>query len=589
MKSATFLLGVIVLAAFESTAALGSEPFALGKAVNDLRWELRFNFPKCRHEGRARDAWCQREDIRSAANDAGVEEKLIAWASHDKTRSIQMAYFSFSNQPVREALCEAAERSVAVTLYIDQSNEKHRNVQALDDCEGFVGAAENTTIVAKGKGPFASRGAYLLHIKIFLASESRSPVPLSSIDNEADYEFALASRTRFTSSSANLSTYGTSLHFENWIFFNAPTDDYLAQANLCIFSALAATGRNARSEFAAKYAACRNQIESPPRDDFELFVTPHDSLSPKMADGLSRILVEAEEELLVAAHRFTTSKFYNPLIERISSGVDVSVVFDDDILRTGVVDGGPVLSVGIWDVKAERALRNAGARLSYMETRPNQLHHNKFIVADRKLVLQGAPNFTAAAFNLYGLGHYENLYLIGDKKIIRAYRAAWQRLDKLATSRPDHPVGDHADRPLSDFSRSGRKARSSPSDATVAYLNMPGTEDLGLPFSAAVRVENILYVSGNVGNIPGTLDLASGGIQGETRQTLDNIKAVLEQFGSSMDKVVKCTVFLADIGEWGAMNEVYRTYFKNPPARSALGANGLALGARVEIECIATM
>ncbi len=125
--------------------------------------------------------------------------------------------------------------------------------------------------------------------------------------------------------------------------------------------------------------------------------------------------------------------------------------------------------------------------------------------------------------------------------------------------------------------------------ADVAYLNMPGMEDLGLPFSAAVRVDNTLYVSGNVGNLPGTLDLAPGGIQGETKQTLDNIKAVLEQFGSSMDKVVKCTVFLADIGEWGAMNEVYRTYFKNPPARSALGASGLALGARVEIECIATM
>jgi reactive intermediate/imine deaminase len=102
-------------------------------------------------------------------------------------------------------------------------------------------------------------------------------------------------------------------------------------------------------------------------------------------------------------------------------------------------------------------------------------------------------------------------------------------------------------------------------------------------------VDNTLYVSGNVGNIPGTLDLAPGGIRDETRQTLDNIKAVLEQFGSSMDKVVKCTVFLADIGEWGAMNEVYRTYFKSPPARSALGASGLALGARVEIECIATI
>ena len=56
-----------------------------------------------------------------------------------------------------------------------------------------------------------------------------------------------------------------------------------------------------------------------------------------------------------------------------------------------------------------------------------------------------------------------------------------------------------------------------------------------------------------------------------------------------MDKVVKCTVFLADMSEWGAMNEVYKTYFVNPPARSALGANGLALGARTEIECIAVI
>ena len=125
--------------------------------------------------------------------------------------------------------------------------------------------------------------------------------------------------------------------------------------------------------------------------------------------------------------------------------------------------------------------------------------------------------------------------------------------------------------------------------ADVEYLLMPGMEDLDLPFSSAVRVDNTLYLSGNLGNVPGTIELAEGGIAGETRQTMENIKAVLEQFGSSMDEVVKCTVFLADMAEWGAMNEVYKTYFENPPARSALGANGLALGARVEIECIAVL
>ena len=138
------------------------------------------------------------------------------------------------------------------------------------------------------------------------------------------------------------------------------------------------------------------------------------------------------------------------------------------------------------------------------------------------------------------------------------------------------------------FAAAGCDVRAD-SKPDIEYLQMPGAEDLDLPFSAAVRVDNTLYVSGNIGNIPGTLELAEGGIQGETRQTLDNIRSVVEQFGSSMNRVVKCTVFLADMGEWGAMNEVYRTYFANPPARSALGASGLALDARVEIECIAVI
>jgi enamine deaminase RidA (YjgF/YER057c/UK114 family) len=71
---------------------------------------------------------------------------------------------------------------------------------------------------------------------------------------------------------------------------------------------------------------------------------------------------------------------------------------------------------------------------------------------------------------------------------------------------------------------------------------------------------------------------------------MENIRDVLERSGSSLDRVVKCTVMMADMKEWPAMNEVYVTYFpRNRPARSALGANGLALGARVEIECIATV
>lgn len=84
--------------------------------------------------------------------------------------------------------------------------------------------------------------------------------------------------------------------------------------------------------------------------------------------------------------------------------------------------------------------------------------------------------------------------------------------------------------------------------------------------------------------------LVPGGIEAETRQALENIRSVLEPHSSSMDRVIKCTAMLADMQEWAAMNRVYVEYFStNLPARSAFGASGLALGGRVEIECIATI
>lgn len=107
------------------------------------------------------------------------------------------------------------------------------------------------------------------------------------------------------------------------------------------------------------------------------------------------------------------------------------------------------------------------------------------------------------------------------------------------------------------------------------------------PFSPAVKTNGFIFLSGQIGT-DSTGRLVGGGIQAETRQTMNNIRDVLTRAGSSMDKVVKCTVFILDMAEWPAMNEVYITYFKGPPpARSAAGASGLALGARVEVECIA--
>jgi 2-iminobutanoate/2-iminopropanoate deaminase len=119
------------------------------------------------------------------------------------------------------------------------------------------------------------------------------------------------------------------------------------------------------------------------------------------------------------------------------------------------------------------------------------------------------------------------------------------------------------------------------------YFNNSPAAAAKLPFSQAVRIGDVLYLSGALGNLPGTRQVVPGGIDAETRQTMDNIAAVLAANGLSFDDVFKCTVMLADMAKWEDFNKVYVTYFKPDrlSARSAFGAGGLALGAQVELEC----
>jgi len=126
-----------------------------------------------------------------------------------------------------------------------------------------------------------------------------------------------------------------------------------------------------------------------------------------------------------------------------------------------------------------------------------------------------------------------------------------------------------------------------PQSSRVEYFPVPG--ERSLPFAEAVRVGDILYLSGQLGT-DSTGRLVPGGIGPETRQALTNVATVLTRHGATLAQVIKCTVMLADIGEWAAMNEVYVTFFQaRLPARSAFGTTGLALGARLELECLAVL
>ena len=119
----------------------------------------------------------------------------------------------------------------------------------------------------------------------------------------------------------------------------------------------------------------------------------------------------------------------------------------------------------------------------------------------------------------------------------------------------------------------------------VERIGKPSINGQRLPFSSAVRVGDMLYLSGQIGNrADGTLP---DGIDAQSRQVMDNIGGVLKSAGLSFNDVVKCTVMIDDIKQWGDFNKVYVTYFPAGkfPARSAFGADGLALGALIEVEC----
>lgn len=126
--------------------------------------------------------------------------------------------------------------------------------------------------------------------------------------------------------------------------------------------------------------------------------------------------------------------------------------------------------------------------------------------------------------------------------------------------------------------------------AIMASTLLAGTAQAqsNLPFTPVIEANGVIYLSGQLGYDPETRKLVPGGIEGQTRQTLDNIKSLLDGVGAKMADVVRCQVFLADAADFRAMNSVYRTYFPTlPPARTTVATALVAPEAKIEIECTA--
>lgn len=160
----------------------------------------------------------------------------------------------------------------------------------------------------------------------------------------------------------------------------------------------------------------------------------------------------------------------------------------------------------------------------------------------------------------------------------------------LAVEQDKLPPGEPAPPPLPKPEKGNPTFAIPPGKPRVEFYGSEELTKAGYPFSLGVRAGDVIYLSGQIGVDWQTNKLVAGGIEAESKQALRNIQSVLEAHGRTMGDVVKCTAMLADMAEWPKFNAVYRTFFTEGryPARSALGANGLALGARVEVECIAT-
>jgi 2-iminobutanoate/2-iminopropanoate deaminase len=118
-------------------------------------------------------------------------------------------------------------------------------------------------------------------------------------------------------------------------------------------------------------------------------------------------------------------------------------------------------------------------------------------------------------------------------------------------------------------------------------ISSPNIPQIKAPYSPGVKTGNLVFTAGQLGLHPETKQLVAGGIEPETRQALENLKAILEAAGSSLDNVIKTTIFVRDLADFAQLNAIYAEYFPaNYPARTTVQAAALPLGAAVEIEAV---
>lgn len=441
VSAALFALPLVACTAPEGTDdedwRPGGKADDTGVTLHYASYDVLFTNPLCREytyvspvptaDGSAmltakpKNVWCSHADVpASAARPESPQHKLLSWIEPlGVGDEIFLAYLSFSNRDVSDALCAAAERGAKVTFVLDSRSSQ---ADRLEQCgaeillrghAGSIGYAHNKVTIVDPKGT-------------------------------SDY-------MKLAFSSGNMSS-GVVTHHENWHFIDVERDSYFAQAHLCLMDAqISPTASSGRGAYRDALNACRADIQAPEEDDIKAFFIPA-SDDRKRAERYLFGAVDEAEQIDVGVHRFGHTGLVQKLASKLETGgLVVRMVADDDLywLDPEVGTGSVVGNNAFFEANNVRTLEAAGGdafEIRYFETNHAEhlLHHNKYLVyrdgdGDAWGVLAGAANLTKSGFN----DNFENIYFIKVPAVLAAFEAQVARVwdgERATPSEQDPPL-----------------------------------------------------------------------------------------------------------------------------------------------------
>jgi len=377
-------------------------------------------------KSKTKNAYCKSSDSsRSQNRSDSPHSRFIDWISDTKTKSIFMAYLSFSKHSVAEELCRAVKRGVKLTMIIDSNNDG--DVNRMRELDYISKCGQNSTDVRLelrgGEGRGSNKLGYA-HNKIFLIN------------------FDMKGETKIAFSSGNLSS-GLATHHENWHFVTTNSSSYFAQAHLCLMNGML-DHHEGKKEYAQFVKSCKSKIDVPEEDDMKTFFVPGEG--PQALAVMKKSFGESDL-IQVAAHRFSLNVLEQLIKESLMKKKTVQLVADDDLHYSAVYkrEIGRNMTNEAYKVKN---LEAKGLQAHFIETWMDnleapeslQLHHNKFLIFTKKnhpfAVFTGAGNLTNAAFQT----NFENFYFTTIDTVVEKFAEQYKYLfSKLGKSSRELP------------------------------------------------------------------------------------------------------------------------------------------------------